>query len=271
MSLPSPSHRLRRRAPLVVTAALALTGVVAVPAALSAAGGNGNGNANGHANNPNALQFDLMPDRGESTNNGAHKDQGPDHGDCKNDNSSNPHQQNQGNHYGYDCEGDDDQCEEGKPHDDSSTRSAYSDDMKKECPPEEPPVITPDPVTIVNNTTVNNTTINQAASAAAPAAPAAAEVTAQSLRPACLSRRSFRIRIRTRKADPVVRATVTVNGSKVQTVRGRRVTAPVRLTGLPKGQTIVRIIAKTKSGKTLRGTRTYHPCTAKRPSTIPNL
>ena len=270
MSHPSPSHRLRRRAPLVVTAALALTGVVAVPVALSDSGGNGN--AKGHANNSNALKFDLMPeprDRGASTNNGAHKDQGSEHGDCKNDNSSNPHQQNQGNHYGYDCEGDDNQCEEGKSPDESSVRAAHSDDMKKECPPpEEPPVITPGPGTTVNNTTVNNTTINNAASTAAPAA---AQVSAQSVRAACLSRRSFRIRIRTRKADPVVRATVTVNGRKVQTVRGRRVTAPVRLTGLPKGRTVVKIVATTKSGKKLRGTRTYHPCTAKRPSTIPNL
>ena len=240
MSHASSSHRVRRRAPIVVTAALALAGVIAVPAAVSDPGGNGNGNANGRANNPNALQFDLLAsagksnsDRGASTNNGANKNQGPNHGDCKND--------NRGNHYGYNCD------------------------------PEEPggntdPVITSDP--IVNNTTVNNTTINQAASTAAPAA---AQVSAQSIRKACLSRRSFRIRIRTRKADPVVRATVTVNGRTVQTIRGRRVTAPVKLTGLPKGRTIVRIIAKTKSGKTLRGKRTYHPCTAKRKKTIPDL
>lgn len=238
MSHPSSSHRVRRRAPVVVTAALALAGVVAVPVAVSDPGGNGNGQANGLVNNPNALQFDLLADK---SNNGGGpknpKDEPPGRGDCKNDNSSNPHKQNRGKHRGYECD-------------------------------QDATVKDPDPDKDLDNTTiVNNTTINQAASTAAPAA----QVTAQSVRKACLSRRSFRIRIRTRKADPVVRASVTVNGRKVQTVRGRRVTAPVKLTGLPKGRTLVRITAKTKSGKTLKGTRTYHPCTPKRKKTIPDL
>lgn len=240
MSHPSSSHRVRRRAPVVVTAALALAGVVAVPVAVSDPGGNGNGQANGLENNPNlgSLKFDLLA---EKSNNGGGpknpKDEPPGRGDCKNDGSSNPHKQNRGKHLGYEC--------------DSGTTVVDPGPDKD-----------PDPVI----TTVNNTTINQAASSAP-----AGQVTAQSVRKACLSRRSFRIRIRTRKADPVVRATVTVNGRKVQTVRGRRVTAPVKLTGLPKGRTVVRITAKTKSGKTLKGKRTYHPCTAKRAKSIPKL
>jgi len=79
----------------------------------------------------------------------------------------------------------------------------------------------------------------------------------------CASRRDFRIRVRTRKADPVVKAVVRVNGRKVRVVRGARLTAPVRLTGLPKGRYAVDITATTRSGRQLSGVRRYFTCTPK--------
>ena len=80
----------------------------------------------------------------------------------------------------------------------------------------------------------------------------------------CRSRRNFRIRLRAPKADPLVSATVTVNGRRVQTLRGRRLTAPVNLRGLPKGRYTVRILATTASGRTIKGTRRYRTCVPKR-------
>ena len=79
----------------------------------------------------------------------------------------------------------------------------------------------------------------------------------------CTSRRSFRIRIRSKRRDPVVRATVSVNGKRVKTLRGKRITAPVVLRGLPKGQFSVRITATTRKGRKLTGTRKYRTCTPK--------
>ena len=87
----------------------------------------------------------------------------------------------------------------------------------------------------------------------------------------CVSRRSFTIRLRQTKRDPLVSAVVTVNGQKVQTVKKGRITAPVTLTGLPKGRFTVKITAKTRSGKTRTGTRKYRTCTPKRKGGTPEL
>lgn len=87
----------------------------------------------------------------------------------------------------------------------------------------------------------------------------------------CVSRRSFTIRLRSTKRDPLVSAVVTVNGTKVQTVKKRRITAPVTLAGLPKGRFTVKITAKTRSGKTRTGTRKYRTCTPKRKGGTPEL
>lgn len=95
-------------------------------------------------------------------------------------------------------------------------------------------------------------------------APAPQAQSAPSLaRRSCGSRRSFRIRVRTRKADPVVRATVSVNGKTVRVLRGSRLTAPVSLSGLPKGRYSITITATTKSGRKLTGVRRYRTCTPK--------
>jgi len=80
----------------------------------------------------------------------------------------------------------------------------------------------------------------------------------------CRSRRNFRIRLREPKADPLVRATVHVNGKRVKVLSGKRLTAPVDLRGLPKGRYTVRISATTASGKEIKGTRRYRTCAPKR-------
>ena len=55
-----------------------------------------------------------------------------------------------------------------------------------------------------------------------------------------------------------------VNGKRVKTVTGKKVTAPVDLRGLPKGQFVVKVTMTTATGKTLTQTRKYKTCTPKR-------
>ncbi|MBI5103986.1 MAG: hypothetical protein HZB46_03165, partial [Solirubrobacterales bacterium] len=77
----------------------------------------------------------------------------------------------------------------------------------------------------------------------------------------CSSRRAFRIRLRRApKGDRIRSAVVTVNGKRVRTLRGRRVTARVDLRGLPKGTFRVAITVRTKKGRVLRSARTYRTC-----------
>jgi len=71
-------------------------------------------------------------------------------------------------------------------------------------------------------------TVTETASSVAGAAPQRAAARA------CTSRRSFRIRVRSKRRDPVVSATVSVNGKRVASRKGSRVTAPVVLRGLAK-------------------------------------
>jgi predicted acyl esterase len=81
----------------------------------------------------------------------------------------------------------------------------------------------------------------------------------------CVSRRAFRIRIRKApKGDRLRSAVVTVNGKRVKTLKGKRLSAPVSLKGLPKGTFRVTVTAKTKRGKTLRSARTYRTCLPKK-------
>ena len=80
----------------------------------------------------------------------------------------------------------------------------------------------------------------------------------------CLSRRSFRIRLREPRGDALRSATVSVNGRRVATRRLGRITAPVNLRGLPKGRYTVRIRAVTVLGRTISGSRRYRTCTPRR-------
>jgi len=80
----------------------------------------------------------------------------------------------------------------------------------------------------------------------------------------CVSRRRFRIRLRETRGVRYRRVVVTVNGRRVATRRGRRVTAPVDLRGLPRGRFTVRISVTTVTGRTIRGSRRYRTCVPRR-------
>ena len=64
-------------------------------------------------------------------------------------------------------------------------------------------------------------------------------------------------------------AVVRVNGKKVKVVRGKRLRAPVRLKGLPKGTIRVRITIRLANGRKISGVRTYHTCIPKLPGDGP--
>jgi hypothetical protein len=80
----------------------------------------------------------------------------------------------------------------------------------------------------------------------------------------CVSRRRFRIRLRHPKGARIKSADVHVNGKKVATRRGVRVTAPVDLRGLPIGRFTVRIRVVLVDGRKVNGSRRYRTCTPKR-------
>jgi hypothetical protein len=92
----------------------------------------------------------------------------------------------------------------------------------------------------------------------------------------CLSRRAFRIRIVSRRSDPIRSATVRVLGKKVDVVPRRidgrrRLTATIDLGGTVRSTVAVRITAKTRSGKTKRGVRRYRTCDRKLTGGSPKL
>lgn len=80
----------------------------------------------------------------------------------------------------------------------------------------------------------------------------------------CVSRRKFRIRLRTTKDDPLVRAVVFLNRKRVRVVRGARLTAAIDLRGLPRGRVTVRVVGTTRSGRKETSKRTYRTCVPKR-------
>jgi ABC-2 type transport system ATP-binding protein len=82
----------------------------------------------------------------------------------------------------------------------------------------------------------------------------------------CLSRRRFEIRVKRGRGTARLRsARVTVDGKRVK-VRRRagRLRAIIDLRGRRKQRVRVRIVARTRGGKTLRDTRVYRTCTPKR-------
>jgi hypothetical protein len=80
----------------------------------------------------------------------------------------------------------------------------------------------------------------------------------------CLSRRAFTIRLKEPAGDALNTASVFLNRKRVEIRRSDRITAPIRLTGLPKGRYTVKIVAKTVLGKTIQGSRKYRTCAKKR-------
>lgn len=131
----------------------------------------------------------------------------------------------------------------------------------------------PAPVTTITDpgtttTTTQTTTPPPAATTTAAAAP----VAAASAPKACTSRRSFKIRLRIPHGRKAISAVVKVNGQKVKTLRGARITAPVDLRGLPRGRFTVSIGVRLAGGQTLKGSRKYQTCVPKRSTeTIPVL
>jgi hypothetical protein len=77
----------------------------------------------------------------------------------------------------------------------------------------------------------------------------------------CVSRRSFRIRVRAPRGQKLRSARVYLNGRRVK-VRGGRAT--INLRGLPSGTARVKIVAVTRKGKRYVAARAYRTCTAKR-------
>jgi hypothetical protein len=80
----------------------------------------------------------------------------------------------------------------------------------------------------------------------------------------CISRRHFRIRIHKVPGVTFVSAVVKLRGKRVKTLKGRRITAPIDLRGLPKGTYRVSITAKTSDGRSVSDARTYHTCASRR-------
>jgi Right handed beta helix region len=113
-------------------------------------------------------------------------------------------------------------------------------------PPEPEPTPTPEPT--------------PQAQQPAPPAPAAAGGVLGTQQRSCVSRRTFKIRIRVPHGKKALSAVVRVDGKKVKVVRGKRLTAPVRLRGLPKGTFKVKITVRLSTGRKISGTRTYHTC-----------
>jgi hypothetical protein len=81
----------------------------------------------------------------------------------------------------------------------------------------------------------------------------------------CVSRRRFRITLKAPKGRPIAQAQVLVNGRPKAVVRGRKLTAPVDLRGLPKGRFTVTIRLTLRDGTVVRGSRAFRTCAPKKP------
>jgi DNA-binding beta-propeller fold protein YncE len=79
-------------------------------------------------------------------------------------------------------------------------------------------------------------------------------------KPACVSRRAFRIRLRTPRYESIRRVVVRINGRRVKVRAGTRLTAPIDLRGRPAGVVNVRIRLVTRSGRVIEGLRRYRTC-----------
>jgi hypothetical protein len=103
-----------------------------------------------------------------------------------------------------------------------------------------------------------------------------APATRTTVQPKCGSRRLFQIRLRDRKTDPIVAATVTLGGKRLKVRRmvsaGRvRTVVTVDLRGRKQGVYTVRAVERTKSGRTHREVRKYRTCALPRPTGAPNI
>ena len=80
----------------------------------------------------------------------------------------------------------------------------------------------------------------------------------------CLSRRSFKIKLRNVKAGKIVSAQVKLRGKVVRTLKGKTLSVSVNLKGLPKGTFTLEIVTTDSSGSRLSGKRRYKTCAVKK-------
>jgi hypothetical protein len=136
-------------------------------------------------------------------------------------------------------------------------------------PPEQPPAQTP-PAQIPISAPAPGPSLPVTPASTAPAPPKLAQlITGLPSTRRCVSRRSFRIRLRIPKgADgkkvAVTSVSVFVNGKRVAVRKGKRLTAPVDLRRLPKGRFSVKITIVLGDGRVVTGTRKYRTCARKR-------
>jgi pimeloyl-ACP methyl ester carboxylesterase len=83
----------------------------------------------------------------------------------------------------------------------------------------------------------------------------------------CVDKRKFTFNIHQPAGGRITRATAYVNGKKLKTVRGRRVTRLI-LARLPKGKFTLKIVAQHASGKKTISVRKYRGCVKGAPTTI---
>jgi hypothetical protein len=89
--------------------------------------------------------------------------------------------------------------------------------------------------------------------------------------PTCVSRRSFRIRLRVPPGARVRSAVVRVAGERVAVRIGKRVTAPIDLRGVPEGRVKVTIRIRTQDGQVVTGKRLYRTCSDKQKGSVPTV
>ncbi len=99
--------------------------------------------------------------------------------------------------------------------------------------------------------------------AASAAVPLASVVTLPSAK-RCVSRRALRLRLKAPKGTGIAFAKIDVPGRATKTVRGRAISAPVNLRGLPKGRFTVRLRVTLLDGRVIKGSRTFRTCAPKR-------
>ena len=85
--------------------------------------------------------------------------------------------------------------------------------------------------------------------------------------PSCVDRRRFTFKIHQPKHGRVTKVVAYVNGKRVKTVKGHRITK-LRLTRLPRGVFRVKIVAFTTRHTRTISVRTYRGCKKGRPHTV---
>jgi hypothetical protein len=122
------------------------------------------------------------------------------------------------------------------------------------------PTPTPGPTPTPPATPAATPTPTPTATPAAQRLPAFASVVTLPAAKRCASRRRFRIHVQVPKGLRATKVTVTVNGRRAKVVKGRRISAPVDLRGLPKGRFTVKIVVTFSDGRKVAGTRRYRTC-----------